>query len=244
MRGILLLASIFVSCPLGSASAQEESVESADEREEQARAVFQAGRVAYGNGDFESALEYFRRALELSDRPALLFNVGMAATQLRRDREALEAFEAFLEAEPDAPNAAQVRARIEVLRRSLQAEPEPEAEPGQPAGGDLVPALVAFGAAGAGLVAFAITGGLALAQSSELEGRCGATRTCSDAEVASLAGLATAADVSWVLAATAAAAGVVLLVTVGLPTSRAEQSARVVPWVSPDGGGVVSEVRF
>jgi tetratricopeptide (TPR) repeat protein len=120
-------------CPLGSARAQSEE-EPADDaspddaaREEQARAVFQAGRVAYENGDFEAALGHFRAAVELSDRPALWFNVGMAATQLRRDAEALEAFETFLRREPDAANAGQVRARVALLRASIARASEGDA---------------------------------------------------------------------------------------------------------------------
>ncbi|MCS6800144.1 MAG: hypothetical protein NZ898_16760 [Myxococcota bacterium] len=85
----------------------------------EARAVFVRGREAYERGDFETALASFRRAYELSGRPALLFNVGQAADRLRRDREALEAFEAYLAAVPDAGNRAEVEARIRVLREQI-----------------------------------------------------------------------------------------------------------------------------
>lgn len=252
MKRTLLLAVAASLLPLGSVRAQaeeEEAAQPADDaspdeaaREEQARAVFQAGRVAYENGDFEAALGYFRSAIELSDRPALWFNVGMAAMQLRRDTEALEAFEVFLRMQPDAPNAGQVRARVALLRASIARASEDDAAGGSE--GDLVPAAIAFGVAGAGLVAFAVLGGLALAERDALAASCGATRRCTDEQVSTMTTLGAAADASWVIAAVAAAAGVVLLVALGLPGADGEESARLVPWMTPDAGGAWAEVRF
>lgn len=109
------------------------SVTSADtDTDEEARALYQAGRIAFDQGRFESALDYFQRSYELSGRPALLFNIGSAADRLRRDAVALDAFERYLEAVPDSPDAASVRARIEVLRAAIAADraaPQPDDDP-------------------------------------------------------------------------------------------------------------------
>jgi len=51
----------------------------------------------------------------------LRFNIGAAAERLRHDARAIEACEAYLAAMPDAPNAASVRSRLEILRRSAPA---------------------------------------------------------------------------------------------------------------------------
>jgi hypothetical protein len=56
--------------------------------------------------------------------------------------------------------------------------------------------------------------------------------------------LGAAADASWVITAAAAAAGVVLLVTLGLTGAEGEERARLVPWMTPDAGGAWAEVRF
>lgn len=87
--------------------------------DEVARATFILGREAYARGDYEAALAAFRRAHELSGRPQLLFNIGQAADRLRRDREALQAFEAYLTAMPEAENRVEVEARMRVLREQV-----------------------------------------------------------------------------------------------------------------------------
>lgn len=82
----------------------------------EARALFEAGRAAYSDGRFEDALGHFRRAHELSDRPRLLFNIANTAERLRRDEQALDAYERYLEQVPDAENRAFVEERITALR--------------------------------------------------------------------------------------------------------------------------------
>lgn len=102
----------------------------AEPNDEEARLLFQAGRQAYDQGRFEDALQRFEQAYELSRRPALLYNIGQAADRLRHDAQALEAFEHYLEATgEDAPHRRAVTARIEVLRRQLEAERVLEAPP-------------------------------------------------------------------------------------------------------------------
>lgn len=119
----LLLVGLFAA---GAAEAQpsEAPPEALDPGllDEEARTIFEAGRLAYAGGRFDNALEYFERAYALSQRSVLLFNIGAAADRLRRDDRALEAFEAYLEAMPEAPNAAQVRSRIRVIRGFVDRE--------------------------------------------------------------------------------------------------------------------------
>lgn len=87
--------------------------------DEEARQVYLAGVAAYDAGRYEAALEYFSRAHALSGRPLLLFNIGSVTERLRRDDESLAAYEAYLEAVPDAPNRAFVESRIVFLREQL-----------------------------------------------------------------------------------------------------------------------------
>jgi len=86
----------------------------------EARALYTAGEVAYSEGRYESARDYFQRAFDMSGRALLLFNIGSAAEHLRHDEEALRAFERYLAETPeDAPNRVAVAARIEILRRTI-----------------------------------------------------------------------------------------------------------------------------
>ncbi len=88
--------------------------------EEEARALFSAGRVAFEQGHLDRALEHFQRAYELSPQPGLLFNIGNTYDRLRQDELAIEHLERYLEALPEAENADFVRARIEVLRGQVE----------------------------------------------------------------------------------------------------------------------------
>ena len=95
-----------------------DSVPSDHDRE--ARFLFEAGRTAYDAGRYQESLDHFQRAYELSQRAALLYNVGQAADRLRKDELALDAFERYLAALPEADNRPAVEERIRVLRQVLQ----------------------------------------------------------------------------------------------------------------------------
>ena len=92
--------------------------------DQEARANFEAGRIAYENASYERALSSFRRAYELSQRPQLLYNIGQSLDRLRRDVEALEEFEAFLEQNPDSHKRREVEARVAILREQVAAQPD------------------------------------------------------------------------------------------------------------------------
>jgi tetratricopeptide (TPR) repeat protein len=83
----------------------------------EARANFEAGRVAFADARFGDALPYFERAYELSERPELLYNIGICRDRLGLDAEALAAFEGYLAAVPDAENRAEVEQRIATARQ-------------------------------------------------------------------------------------------------------------------------------
>lgn len=95
----------------------------------EARALYEAGRIAFDQGRFEAALRYFEGSYELSGRPALLFNIGTAADRLRRDETALKAFRRYLKEVPDSPERPGVIARIRILEQSVTREgDDPEAD--------------------------------------------------------------------------------------------------------------------
>src|SRR5690242_5370362 len=87
--------------------------------DEEARGLFRAGAAAFEAGRYEDALSDFQRAYDRSPRGALLYNVGTAADRLRRDRDALAAFEQYLREVPDAANRAAVESRVAVLREAI-----------------------------------------------------------------------------------------------------------------------------
>lgn len=89
---------------------------SAQDTDSEAKALFAAGREAFDAGRYDAALEHWQRSYDLSKRPELYYNIGLAHDRLRHDDEAVKAFTAFLDALPNDERAAGVRARINAIR--------------------------------------------------------------------------------------------------------------------------------
>ncbi|MEM9860545.1 MAG: hypothetical protein AAF938_02915 [Myxococcota bacterium] len=98
------------------------------DRTSEARALYDAGAVAFSDGRFEAALSRFQESYALSELPALLYNIATAHDRLNQYEEAIEQYEAYLEAIPNAQNANYTRRRIALLRSQLA----PSAENGEP----------------------------------------------------------------------------------------------------------------
>src|SRR5688572_3436150 len=116
------MRTLVVLCALaGAASAQVDQV---DPDTEAARRHFDKGLALYEQRRYDDALAEFEVARKLKPLPDLDFNV--ARTHERREAwgEAAIAYERYLAARPDAPDAADLRARIEVLR-SRVSPPKP-----------------------------------------------------------------------------------------------------------------------
>jgi tetratricopeptide (TPR) repeat protein len=133
VRALALAVSLALVCS-AVAEAQELSSE-----EQQARAIFEAGRTAYEAGRFEQALRYFDESYELSQRPALLFNIASAADRLQMNERALASYRAYLEAVPDANNRELAESRIRFLERAttVATPAEAAATVASPTGGAL-----------------------------------------------------------------------------------------------------------
>ena len=127
LAGYLLLAAPTFAT---AASAQSTSATRDGGIDAEARALYAAGQAAFHDGRYEHALEYLQRSYELSHRPALLYNLGTTFDRLRRDQEALAAFEQYLREVPGAENTSEVQARIAVLRDALaRSQPAPSPTP-------------------------------------------------------------------------------------------------------------------
>lgn len=162
--GALAIGLLF--CSVASAQPPEDAAPPPTDRE--ARGLFLAGEAAYDRGEFGAALDYFQRAFDLSQRPQLLFNVGLAASRAGDIARARAAFQRYLDEVPDAPNRGDVEARIAELEaegpREQQsvARAEPVAPADAPSGPGPLPWIVV---AGSGAIAIAGAVLLALAMS-------------------------------------------------------------------------------
>jgi tetratricopeptide (TPR) repeat protein len=204
--------------------------------DEEARALFEAGRTAYTAGRYEDALQHFQGAYRLSQRPALLFNIASSAERVRNDELAVESYRRYLELLPNAENRALVERRIEFL------EGHGDGVGGEEGGGDGAPAasgggggpsvvgiaLTAVG--GALIIGGAISGGIALADAGTLSSRCDADGVCPDdpsvREAASRReAAAIASDVLLFGGLAVAAVGVVLMLVLGDAPAESPRAA-------------------
>jgi tetratricopeptide (TPR) repeat protein len=109
-----------------------EAVEPASIAEAQARSHFDRGQRHYNVGDFDRAIDEFKRAYEISPAPGLLFNIAQAY-RAKKDRDnALYFYTTYLREDPQAPERAYVEARMSELRGSEPSVTEPPA-PSPPA---------------------------------------------------------------------------------------------------------------
>src|SRR5690349_17902755 len=106
---VVTVAALVASAP---ARAQPPPEHPTPEQLAEARRWFETGRERYEQGEWRAALEGFRHAYQLTGSPEILFNIGQCADRLRLDREALQAFQHYLDAVPGAPDRPNVEARI------------------------------------------------------------------------------------------------------------------------------------
>ena len=205
------LCSAIVLCGVLFASASASAQNPADDAA--ARKQFEHGRSAFEQSDYEQALTHFRNAYRLSHRGQLQYNIGITATRLQRDQEALAAFQSYLEEVEHPPREQEVRNRIAALERAVKARRVAE-QPisdgvvrSEDSFGRKIPksAIVGSSILGAVGVAGVVTMSVGLAQSGrcveEMDGECVSERSTSPwtwvyggVGVAALAG-----SVSWIL---------------------------------------------
>jgi hypothetical protein len=109
---VLLVASMVLA---GGSQGQAQHSE-AEDPEGEAKAMFEAGRAAFADGRYETALERWQVAYGLSGRPALHYNLGLAFERLGRIDEAIASFEAYLKWQADGPTADESRGKLSTLR--------------------------------------------------------------------------------------------------------------------------------
>lgn len=251
-----LIAALLIAGATRAAAQDHPSAERPSADDERARTHFDAGRLHYDEGAYDRALIEFQRSYELSRRPILLLNLATVKERLGMHAEAAADLRAYLEAEPEDDARDRLERRITNLERLAAGNAgDPEIEPadpgpgpapaGGPDGGLLGVAIASYAAGGAGLVVMAVLGGLALAEDAALAAGCGASASCSDAEVADANTFALASDVGLGVGVAGVAVGTVLLV-VALSSGGASSAGEVsvLPWVSPEGAGLVAGGSF
>jgi tetratricopeptide (TPR) repeat protein len=120
LGGIALCAACAAAPSMGWAQAQGDL--SQTERDELARSHFRAGTRYFELRRYVQAAEEFERVFELSGQGALLYNAGRAWEAAGRARDAMRAYERFLETRAEGVDRASVQSSINALRARAEEE--------------------------------------------------------------------------------------------------------------------------
>src|SRR5215470_15121818 len=77
-----------------------------------AREHFRAAEAAEKRGDYDTALQEYVAAYDAKPHPAVLYNIATVYERLGDSEAAVHYYQRYLEGRPDAPDGAQVRARV------------------------------------------------------------------------------------------------------------------------------------
>ncbi len=83
------------------------------------RQLVETAREDYARGKDREALSGFEAAYKRSRRAELLYNIGVVADRMREDRRAARAYDMFVAALPDAPEAAVAQVRSDALHAAM-----------------------------------------------------------------------------------------------------------------------------
>lgn len=220
---------------------------------EQARVRFDEGTRLYAAGQYIDAAHAYEASYALSPRSPTLLNIATSYERALELGRAADALDRYLAAEPNAPNAAEVRARAARLRElagGAQPSPSPTTSAPvewTPAPRPSAPQISTFGvlAAAVGGVAVLVTvgaliaGGVALDANTTVNARCNAAGVCESTAydaVETARSASVAADVLGTIGATLGA-GAVLFTVLALLEGQGASDAAVL-----DANGV--GVRF
>jgi hypothetical protein len=133
---LTLFAFLFATLTAGRGWAQEEPPPPPpdDEALGQAKQHFESGKAAFQARDFQAAIREFKAAAALRPSPILDYNIGLADEQLGKGKAAARAFRRYLAGKPDAPNRAEVEAKIAALEQQAPPPNQPPEEQMPPEG--------------------------------------------------------------------------------------------------------------
>jgi hypothetical protein len=94
-----------------------------------AREHYVKGTRAYDLGLFDEAIAEYMAAYKIKDDPAFLFNLGQAHRLANHPAEALRFYRTYLAKVPDAPNRAEVEAKMAEMNRRVEQQKQPPAKP-------------------------------------------------------------------------------------------------------------------
>jgi hypothetical protein len=125
-RGAVLLLGVAAS--LGMAAVARAGTDAAsdatpDKGLTEAKDAFEAAQNAFVRGEYDKAAARFLEAYDKKPYPAFLFNVAVSYEKAKLLEKAREYFEKYLQVDPNASDAAQVKLRLDVIAQLLAPPP-------------------------------------------------------------------------------------------------------------------------
>ncbi len=116
----LMLAAVLLASTTAGAQPKPDASPTDEQKKAEAKALYEKGINHYNLGEFDPAIAAFRQAYGISSAPGLLFNIAQAF-RLKKDYEQASYFyTTYLRLKPDAPNRADVEARIGEMKTLLE----------------------------------------------------------------------------------------------------------------------------
>src|SRR5690606_33568184 len=135
-RALALVCAGLVATPASRARAEAPVQAPRDTAEphpaEDPTAKFERAEALYDEGRYDEAIELLRELVREYPDPILLYNLGRAHEGAERLAEAIDAYERYLDAAPDAPDRDAITRRIERLRARLRPKVQPDPTPPPP----------------------------------------------------------------------------------------------------------------
>ncbi len=118
--GVVVLTLVSSSARADATTTAESPASAPNETLQLAKQHFTAGKDAYNAGKYAVSIREFKAAEAIRPSPILSYNIGLANDKLGKRRLALQYYQSYINALPDAPNRAEVDERI----AKLQAQPQ------------------------------------------------------------------------------------------------------------------------
>ncbi len=131
-RGAVLLCGIAASLGMAAgarAATDATSDATPDKGLTEAKDAFEAAQNAFVRGEYDKAAARFLEAYEKKPYPAFLFNVAVSYEKAKLLEKAREYFGKYLQVDPNASDAAQVKLRLDVIAQLLAPPPAPVPTP-------------------------------------------------------------------------------------------------------------------
>ncbi|HVV51887.1 MAG TPA: tetratricopeptide repeat protein, partial [Polyangia bacterium] len=129
----MLLAAAVSFGICAAARAADESTP--DKALNEAKEDFETAQTFFVRGEYDAAAAKFLEAYNKKPYPAFLFNVAVSYEKAKQLDKAKAYFERYLQDDPNASDAAQVRLRLDVIGKLLAPPPPPAPAPAAPAPG-------------------------------------------------------------------------------------------------------------